>query len=131
MTHLTPGQKTTKAKKFFIGALYHSVFYDRTSRQINTQMRNETDGVSPTEAQILIANKMALLKMNADGTCSLSQTLHGAKKHGSNHTLRHDYDPSIVLGEYPRTRGHPPVDMVEVYDICCNYAYRFNLGKMY
>jgi len=131
MTHLTPAQKTTKAKKFYIGALYHSVFYDRSSRQINTQLRNESDGVSPTEAQILIANKMALLRMNNDGTCSLSETLHGAKQHGRNHTLRHDYDPTVVLGEYPRGREAEPVDMKAVYDICSKYAYRFNLGKMY
>ena len=132
---LTPAQKTTKAKKHYIGALYHSVFYDRTSKRIISHLgaiNESNDGVSPTEAQILIANKMALLRVGEDGTCWLSETLHGAKQHGKHSALNVKRSGNTeTLSSYPRNRGHDPIDLRAVFDACCAYAYRFNMGKMY
>lgn len=133
---LTPAQKTTKAKKHYIGALYHSVFYDRPSKRIISHLgaiNDSNDGVSPTEAQILIANKMALLRVAEDGTCWLSETLHGAKQHGKHSVLnvKKSSATTVILSAYPRNRGHDPIDLREVFNTCCAYAYRFNMGKMY
>jgi len=128
---LTPAQKMNKAKKHYVGALHHSVFNDRTSKRINTNSPcwDITDGVSTTEAQILVANKMALMRMADDGSIWLSETLHGAKQSGKHRALTVMKSGSpTTISSYSRSA---PVDMKAVWDTCTQYAYRFNMGKMY
>lgn len=137
MTHLTNAQKTTKVKKHYLAALYHSVFYDRTSTRVNTTSGYRTlDGVAADEAQILIAGGMALLRVNSDGSVSLSETTKGSKVYGSNATLYADYrdseGKSIVLSSVPRyNRKGDPVDMKAVRDACMAYHRTWSLRKMY
>jgi len=126
--HLTPAQKTTRAKKHYIGALHHKAFRMGRSTVIDAHSCVETDALTTTEAQILVANKMALLNIMDDGRIYLSETLHGAKHHGKHHQLVSE--GGKVLSSYDRSRG-VAVDMDEVFTACSKFAYRFFIGKMY
>ena len=125
---LTPAQRMNRAKKHYIGALHHKAFRMGRSTVIDSHYGHDTDGISTTEAQILVANKMALLNLRDDGTIYLSETLHGAKHHGKHSELR--CDDGEVYSSYTRSRG-VPVDMDEVFTACSKFAYRFFIGKMY
>lgn len=127
MAHkLTPAQRKTRARKHYLSALYHSVFYDRKSRVIG----HDEGQVRPHEANMLIRNKMA--GINAfDTGCTVSEYTHGSKVYGSNSVLHHDFardsdGRAIVLSEVPRyQRNRAPVDMREVFNACNNYAPNF------
>lgn len=125
---LTPAQRMNRAKKHYIGALHHKAFRMGRSTVIDAHSCAETDALTTTEAQILVANKMALLNLSDDGTIYLSETLHGAKHHGKYSTLRDDNGKEY--SSYTRSRG-VPVDMNEVFTACSKFAYRFFIGKMY
>lgn len=132
---LTNAQKTTKVKKHYLAALYHSVFYDRDSTQIvgfSDAMNGA--GVSTTEAQMLVKASMGLLRVHTDGSVSLSQTKTGSKVYGSNCTLWADHridGKTPVLSEVPRyNRNADPVDMNAVRDACMKYHRTWSLRKM-
>ena len=78
---LTPAQRMNRAKKHYIGALHHKAFRMGRSTVIDSHYGHDTDGISTTEAQILVANKMALLNIMDDGRIRLSETLHGGASH--------------------------------------------------
>jgi len=133
MTHygylsMKPATRMTRAKKHYIGALHHKAFRMGRSTMIDAHGCAETDALTTTEAQILVANKMALLKLTEDGRIFLSETLHGAKHHGKHSELRDDN--GNVYSSYDRSRG-VAVDMDEVFSACSKFAYRFFIGKMY
>lgn len=134
---LTNAQKTTKVKKHYLAALYHSVFYDRDSTQIMSWAHNDgVKGVSNDEAQILIAGGCANLRVSDDGRCYLNETIKGSKVYGGNATLYGDYRGSDgkvpVLSTIPRyQRDAPPVDIRAVRDACMAYHRTWSLRKMY
>ena len=132
---LTNAQKTTKVKKHYLAALYHSVFYDRTTTQIvSSSEASILAGVSTNEAQMLVKASMALLRVHTDGTVWLSQTKTGSKVYGSNCTLWADHridGKTPVLSEVPRyNRTADPVDMAAVRDACMKYHRTWSLRKM-
>lgn len=117
-----------RAKKHYIGALHHKAFRMGRSTVIDAHSCAETDALTTGEAQILVANKMALLRISDDGRVWLSETLRGAKHHGKYSTLRDD--DGKEYSSYNRSRGLP-VDMNEVFSACSEFAYRFGVSKMY
>jgi len=121
----TDAQKKTAAKKHYLGALFHSVFYDNEQRDRPIV----GDTVMSSTANTLVRNKMAMIHTfpMPDGSIKvcLGMMKSGCKVYGENANLWTIVDGKTTsISSYPRYK-HERVFINSVRDAC----YKLTNGK--